>query len=86
MTKQYLVEEAGLEPMVTLIMNDNGVEYTLRYVVDYKRRRSIKDTICERLLRRIDETHGRIRLGSSTLELSSAPDLGIRILSPEGKK
>jgi len=86
MTKQYLIEEAGLEPMVTLIMNDNWVEYTLRYIVDYKRRRSTKDTICERLLKRIDETHGRIRLGSSTLELSSAPDLGIRILPLEGKQ
>ena len=85
MTKQYLIEEAGLEPMVTLIMNDNWVEYTLRYIVDYKRRRTIKDTICELLLNRIDETRGRIRLGSSTLELSAAPEMGIRILPPEGK-
>lgn len=84
MTKQYLIEEAGLEPMVTLIMNDNWVEYTLRYIVDYKRRRTIKDTICELLLNRIDETRGRIRLGSSTLELSAAPEMGIRILPPEG--
>lgn len=37
------------------------VEYTLRYIVDYKKRRTTKDLICERLLTRIDETQGRIK-------------------------
>jgi len=86
MTKQYLIEEARLEPMVTLVTNDNWAEYTLRYVVDYKGRRTTKDRICERLLERIDETRGRIRIGSSTLELSAAPDLGIRILPADEKQ
>jgi small-conductance mechanosensitive channel len=85
MTKQYLIEEAKLEPMVTLMTNDNWAEYTLRYIVDYKKRRATKDMICELLLKRIDDTHGRIRLGSATLELSAIPDLGVRILQSEEK-
>jgi small-conductance mechanosensitive channel len=85
MTKQYLIEEARLEPMVTLVTHDNWAEYTLRYVVDYKKRRTTKDMICELLLKRIDETHGRIRLASSTFELTAAPELGIRILPHDGK-
>ena len=85
MTKQYLIEEASLEPMVSLVINDNWAEYTLRYIVDYKKRRTTKDTICERILSRIDEAPDRIRLASSTFELTAVPDLGIRILQSEGK-
>ncbi len=85
MTQQYLIEEARLEPMVSLVTNDNWAEYTLRYVVDYKKRRITKDMICELILKRIDETHDRIRIGSATFEITAAPDLGIRILSSDEK-
>ena len=36
---KYRLEDAQTEPLISLIANDNWVEYTLRYVVSYKKRR-----------------------------------------------
>ena len=35
MVRQYRVEDANVEPMVTLRATDNWIEFTVRYVVDY---------------------------------------------------
>ncbi|MDD4392952.1 MAG: mechanosensitive ion channel [Desulfobacterales bacterium] len=80
MTERYMIEDVKVEPVVTLVANDNWVEYTLRYIVDYKNRRVTKDKIFEQLLNSIDETKGRVRLGSTTIELTAAPDLDVRLL------
>ena len=37
MTCKYAVENAIIEPMVFLIATDNWMEFTLRYVVDFKK-------------------------------------------------
>ncbi|MBW1782534.1 MAG: mechanosensitive ion channel [Deltaproteobacteria bacterium] len=84
MTEKYRIEDLKVEPVVTLVTNDNWVEYTLRYVVDYKKRRTTKDMICERVLQRIEREEGRVKLGSATFELTSLPDLDVRILPSAG--
>jgi hypothetical protein len=33
------------EPMISLVANDNWAEYTLRYVVDYKKKKDYKNYI-----------------------------------------
>lgn len=43
--RKYLIEDAKIEPIVTLVTNDNWIEFTLRYVVDYKVRRIKKRSI-----------------------------------------
>jgi small-conductance mechanosensitive channel len=58
MTHRYLVEDARVDPMVTMVANDNWVEYTLRYVVDYKKRRLTKDQMVEKLLKPDQTTPG----------------------------
>ncbi len=40
---KYRLEEAKVEPMVTMTCNDNWLEFTVRYIVDYRRRRTVKD-------------------------------------------
>ncbi len=42
---KYRLEDSQTEPMVSLIANDNWVEFTLRYVVDYKKRRTTKSLV-----------------------------------------
>jgi len=79
MTDKYMIEDLNVAPVVTILSNDNWVEYTLRYIVDYKKRRTTKDLICELLLTRIDETQGRIKLGSATFEITAAPDLDVKV-------
>ena len=36
LVKKYLIEDAQIEPMVTLTANGNWMEFTVRYVVDLK--------------------------------------------------
>ncbi len=79
MTRLYMIEDARVDPMVTMVANDNWVEYTLRYVVDYKKRRLTKDLITEGLLNAIDATQGQVRLGSQTVELVTVPPLEVSV-------
>jgi small-conductance mechanosensitive channel len=78
MVKKYMIEDASVEPMVTMIANDNWVEFTIRYVVDYKKRRSTKDIIFTRIIEAIEKTDGKISLASATFELVGIPDLNVR--------
>lgn len=79
MTDKYMLENAQLAPMVTLSIKENWAEYTLRYVVDYKKRRGTKDRICVQILQAINDSEGKIRLGASSFELASAPSLEINL-------
>ena len=71
--RSYRLENARIDPMVTLVANDNWVEFTVRYVVDYRARRMVKDAMFVDILRRLDGTGGRVALGSTTFELVGSP-------------
>ena len=79
MVNKYMIEDAAVTPMVTMIINDNWVEYTIRYVVDYKKRRSIKDVLFSRLLEEIEKSGGKISLASVTFEMVGLPDLKVKL-------
>ncbi|MBT8110573.1 MAG: mechanosensitive ion channel family protein [Gammaproteobacteria bacterium] len=79
MTDKYLIENAQLQPMVTLKITDNWVEFVLRYVVDYKKRRSTKDRISSRILEVIESSGGKIVLGAPAFELASIPPLEVEV-------
>jgi small-conductance mechanosensitive channel len=79
MQRKYLLEEASIEPAVTVVANDNWLEYTIRYVVDFKRRRSTKDRLFESILDALDETDGRVALASTTVHLVEAPIFKVRL-------
>lgn len=81
MVRKYMIEKARIEPAVTLVANDNWVEFTLRYVVDYKQRRSTKDLLFTRLLEEIDRVPDRVGIASATFQLVEAPALDIRLSS-----
>jgi len=69
MVKKYMIEDASTEPMVTLAANDNWVEFTLRYTVDFKKRRSTKDLLFTRILDEVDKSNGKIKFASATFQL-----------------
>jgi small-conductance mechanosensitive channel len=79
MVHKYLIEEQRIEPAVTLIANDNWLEFTIRYVVDYKRRRGIKDQLFTQILDEIDKTEGRVALASTTFHLVETPVFNVRL-------
>lgn len=71
MSNLYRVEDAQVEPMVTLEVNENWILFTLRFVVDYKRRRTTKDQIFSRLLDEMEKPEARFKLACSTLEVTN---------------
>ena len=79
MLRRYRIEPARVEPAVTLVATDNWVEYTLRYVVDYKHRRGVRDEIFRSILRRVDESDGKVELASATYEVVAVPDMNVNV-------
>ncbi|MEO1374388.1 MAG: mechanosensitive ion channel domain-containing protein [Cyanobacteria bacterium J06635_10] len=79
MTNKYLIEDAGIEPMITLATNDNWMEFTIRYVVSYKKRRFKKDQLFTRILDEFENTNGRVTFASATFELVEAPTFNVRL-------
>ncbi|MEQ8711700.1 MAG: mechanosensitive ion channel family protein [Cyclobacteriaceae bacterium] len=76
---KYRLENAQTEPMVSLIANDNWIEFTLRYVVSYKKRRVTKTTLFTKILKGIEATNGKIKFGSATFQLVDPPDFRVNI-------
>jgi len=57
-----------------MIANDNWLEFALRYVVDYRKRRFTKDRLFTRILEDVEQTEGRVALASTTFHLVEAPE------------
>jgi small-conductance mechanosensitive channel len=81
MNKHYLIENASVEPIITLIANDNWLEYTIRYVVNFKKRRTTKDQLFERLMDEFDNTNNKVSMASMTVHLVETPTFDVRIKS-----
>jgi len=60
--------------------NDNWMEFTVRYVVDYKRRRVTKDQIFSRILEELDKTDGRVAIASTTIQIVETPAFDVRLV------
>jgi small-conductance mechanosensitive channel len=70
MVRKYRIEDASVTPMVTVTPNENWLLYTIRYVVDYKERRSKKDHIYMRLLEEIGKAGDGISLASTSMDVN----------------
>jgi small-conductance mechanosensitive channel len=69
MRKRFQLDDARLEHQTYMVFNDNWVEFSLRYVVDMKKRRLIRDRLFTRLLDEIEKYPDSIELASETFEL-----------------
>jgi small-conductance mechanosensitive channel len=86
MVRKYLIEDAKIEPMVTLVTTDNWMEFTLRYVVDYKSRRVKKDQLFTRTLDEFLSTEGRVSFASATFHLVETPVFDVRLTRRDNHK
>jgi len=86
MVRSYRIENARIEPLVTMVANDNWIEFTVRYIVDYKLRRSVKDTLFQSVLDELDKTEGRVAMASMTVQLVEWPHLDVRLRRTEGER
>ncbi|MCB0744836.1 MAG: mechanosensitive ion channel family protein, partial [Ignavibacteriae bacterium] len=70
MVNKFMIENARVDPMITVTFNENWINFTIRYVVEYKSRRSTKDKMFTRILEEVNKSNGQIKIACSTLEIS----------------
>lgn len=71
MIGNYNIENAKVQPMVTIAFDENWITYTLRYVVDYKSRRSTKNNLYSAILQGIAESNGSLEIASTAFEITT---------------
>lgn len=72
--KIYPVQETTVEPTLYIVMTDNWIEITLRYVVYARERRQVKGQLHHELLRHF-ESEPDITVASATFEIVGFPPL-----------
>jgi len=77
MVRKFLIENASTQPMVNIIANDNWVEFTLRYVVDFKKRVGTKDQLFSKILERVESSSNQVELASATFALTKIPKIEV---------
>lgn len=80
MVKMYVIEDARIEPMVSLIVTDNWMSFTIRYIVNYKKRRATKDLLFTKILEAFDKTGGKVRIASTTMEVVGLPPIQVKTI------
>lgn len=76
---KYRIEDAKIEPMIFLALNDNWMEFSVRYVVDYKSRRIIKDLLFNLILEEFNKTNGKVTIASTTIHIVETPVMNLKI-------
>lgn len=79
MVRKYMIENASTDTMVTMVATDNWIEFTVRYVVDYQRRRTTKNQLFTSILTALNEVKDEIQLASATMDISAIPPIHISI-------
>jgi small-conductance mechanosensitive channel len=76
---KYYIEDAQIDPTLAIKLTDNWVEFNLRYIVDYKKRRITKHILNDTIRIAFEQTQGKVVLASTTLELIKIPELKVDI-------
>ena len=61
LVKKYMIEDAITFPFVSMTITDNWVEFTLRYITDYKKRRTTKNQLYWKILKDIESTGNKVK-------------------------
>ncbi|MGB5823777.1 MAG: mechanosensitive ion channel domain-containing protein [Proteocatella sp.] len=71
--RSYFIDEVMLGPQTTINITDNWLEFTIRYIVPYNKRRYTKDLLFTRILDDISEYPGKIAIASTTIAIVEMP-------------
>jgi small-conductance mechanosensitive channel len=71
MTQNLYVENAQITPMVSMSFDENYMAFTLRYIVNYKMRRSTKDMLYIKILEAIRASNEKIKIASASIEITT---------------
>lgn len=86
---KYRLAPQPLESMVSMVANENWIEFKLRYIVDYRERRTTRDRLFQRILEQVDTAGDRVGIAAATLNVeklvvSQIPPVEVRIADDEG--
>jgi small-conductance mechanosensitive channel len=76
---KYYVEDAVVEPTLAISLTDNWIQFNIRYIVDYKKRRSTRHILNTKIMEAIEKTEGKVMLASTTIELINIPNANVNI-------
>lgn len=79
LVNKYMVENAQINPLITVTFDENWITFTLRYVVDYKSRRGTKDKLFSKILEASKNSPDKIKIAYSTLEISQNEAFNLNI-------
>lgn len=74
----HRAEDARLDVVVTMSFDANWIEFTLRYLVDYSRRRTTKDRLFTAILDEIEKSAGRVKIAAPVMQLTELPEVRLR--------
>lgn len=77
--RKFIIEKEQVAPGITLHASEHGINLTLRYVVDYKQRRTTKDRLFTRLLEEIDVTQGRVSIAATPQAVDKPAPTEVRV-------
>ncbi|WP_372976021.1 mechanosensitive ion channel family protein [Muriicola sp.] len=75
---KYYIEDAVVEPTLAIAMTDNWIQFNLRYIVDYKKRRMSKNRLNELVKKAMDASEGKVQLASATFEIVNIPVVDVK--------
>lgn len=78
-SRKFMLEEAVTDPMVSLVANDNWMEFTVRYLVDFKKRRVTKDVLFTMIMDEFEKTDGKVGFASATFQIVETPVFDVRL-------
>ncbi len=81
MQRRYPLEDASTAPMVTFVFDENWVKFTIRYTVQFDRRRATKHLLSAHVLKAIDASGGAVSVAAAAIELFPKTPLDIRQLA-----
>ncbi|TCK64737.1 mechanosensitive ion channel-like protein [Winogradskyella wandonensis] len=75
---KYYIENAQVEPTLAISMTDNWIQFNLRYIVDYKKRRYTKHLLNQLIEKEIQKTNNKVKLASATVEIVKIPNINLK--------
>ncbi len=69
-TNKYFVEPVETKPQVNFSIDRNAIEFTIRYIVDYKKRRSTKNEIINKILSELKKSGIKVSIAKTPLDIN----------------
>ncbi|MCL5128279.1 MULTISPECIES: mechanosensitive ion channel family protein [unclassified Algibacter] len=76
---KYYIEDAVVDPTLAITLNDNWIQFNLRYIVDYKKRRITKHILNNDIYKALEKTNGKVLLASTTIEIIKIPEVKVHV-------